>query len=107
MPVEQNKNNNPGKKPEGQKPKNIWTPLLISLVLVLIFSWVFNAVSKSQYKETRWDEFVEVKNAGQLEEVDDCLDGGVVDLVVSSKGSDHYGPYTIFDLFHVHQFLYH
>ena len=70
MPVEQNKNNNPGKKPEGQKPKNIWTPLLISLVLVLIFSWVFNAVSKSQYKETRWDEFVEVKNAGQLEEVE-------------------------------------
>ena len=70
MPMEQNKNNNPGKKPEGQKPKNIWTPLLISLVLVLIFSWVFNAVSKSQYNETRWDEFVQAKEAGQLEEVE-------------------------------------
>ena len=70
MPMEQNKNNNPGKKPEGQKPKNIWTPLLISLVLVLIFSWVFNAVSRSQYNETRWDEFVQAKEAGQLEEVE-------------------------------------
>ena len=70
MPMEQDNNKKPNKKPEGQKPKNIWTPLLISLILALIFSWVFNAVSKSQYTETRWDEFVEVKNAGQLEEVE-------------------------------------
>ena len=70
MPVEQNKNNNPNQKPEGQKPKNFWTPLLISLVLVLIFSWVFNAVSRSQYNETRWDEFVQTKEAGELKEVE-------------------------------------
>ena len=70
MPVEQNKNNNPNQKPEGQKPKNFWTPLLISLILVLIFSWVFNAVSRSQYNETRWDEFVQTKEAGELKEVE-------------------------------------
>ena len=68
MPMEPNNNTN--KKPESQKPKNIWTPLLISLVLVLIFSWVFNAVSKGQYNETRWDEFVQVKESGQLQEVE-------------------------------------
>ena len=62
---EQNKN-----KPEGQKPKNFWTPLLITLVLVLIFSWVFNAVSRSQYKETTWSDFLEALESGQLEEVE-------------------------------------
>jgi len=66
--MDTSENNN--KKPEGQKPKNIWTPLLISLVLVLIFSWVFNAVSKSQYTEKTWSEFVQVKEAGQLDEVE-------------------------------------
>ena len=68
--MDENKNHDPGKKPDGQKPKNIWTPLLVSLVLVLIFSWVFNAVSKSQYTEKSWSEFVEAKEAGQLEEVE-------------------------------------
>ena len=68
--MEPNQNNNNNKKPDGQKPKNIWTPLLISLVIVLVFSWVFNAVSSSQYTETRWDEFLEAKDAGRLAEVE-------------------------------------
>ena len=57
-------------KPDGQKPRNIWTPLMISLVLVLIFSWVFNAVSKSQYTETTWSDFVQAMEAGNLAEVE-------------------------------------
>ena len=64
-----NDHKNP-KKPEGDKPRSYVTPLMIALVLVLVFSWVMNVVEKSQYTETRWDEFVEAKNNGQLAEVE-------------------------------------
>ena len=63
------KPNNP-QKPEGNKPKGYLTPLMIALVLVLVFSWVINTVKKSQYTETRWDEFVEAKENNQLSEVE-------------------------------------
>ena len=59
------------KKPEGDRPKGGYiTPLMIALTLVLVFSWVTNAVEKSQYTETRWDDFVEAKENGQLSEVE-------------------------------------
>ncbi len=75
--MEPNRGNdhNKNKRPEGDRPKNnYFTPLMIALVLVLIFSWVMNAVEKSQYTETRWDEFVEAKKAGQLAEVEIQVD---------------------------------
>nr|MBQ8244806.1 ATP-dependent zinc metalloprotease FtsH [Oscillospiraceae bacterium] len=43
---------------------------MIALVLVLLFSWIMNTVEKSQYTETRWDEFVQTMDAGQLAEVE-------------------------------------
>ena len=59
------------KKPEGERPKGGYiTPLLIALTLVLVFSWVMNAVEKSQYTETRWDDFVEAKENGQIAEAE-------------------------------------
>ena len=59
------------KKPDGERPKGGYiTPLMIALTLVLVFSWVTNAVEKSQYTETRWDDFVEAKENGQLSEVE-------------------------------------
>ena len=59
MELKRDKNHNSPKKPEGDRPKGGYiTPLMIALVLVLVFSWVSNAVEKSQYTETRWDEFV-------------------------------------------------
>ena len=59
------------KKPDGERPKGGFiTPLMIALTLVLVFSWVTNAVEKSQYTETRWDDFVEAKENGQLSEVE-------------------------------------
>ena len=65
------KNNNSPKKPEGDRPKGGYiTPLMIALVLVLAFSWISNAVEKSQYTETRWDEFVEAKDNGQIAEAE-------------------------------------
>ena len=64
-PNRENHHKNP-KKPEGDRPRGGYiTPLMIALVLVLAFSWISNTVEKSQYTETRWDEFVEAKNNGQ------------------------------------------
>ena len=68
-----NRGNNPknGKKPEGERPKgNYFTPLMIALILVLVFSWVMNTVEKSQYTETTLSDFFDAKNAGQLAEVE-------------------------------------
>ena len=68
-----NRGNNPnnGKKPEGDRPKGgYFTPLMIALILVLLFSWIMNTVEKSQYTETTLSDFFEAKNAGQLAEVE-------------------------------------
>ena len=68
-----NRGNNPnnGKKPEGERPKgNYFTPLMIALILVLLFSWIMNTVEKSQYTETTLSDFFDAKNSGQLAEVE-------------------------------------
>ena len=71
--MEPNRNQDPNrnKKPEGERPKNnYFTPLMIALVLVLLFSWIMNTVEKSQYIETTWSDFLEAKNTNQLAEVE-------------------------------------
>ena len=71
--MDQNRGNNPnnGKKPEGDRPKgSYFTPLMIALILVLLFSWIMNAVEKSQYTETTLSDFFEAKDSGQLAEVE-------------------------------------
>ena len=68
-----NDRNNPknNKNPEGgERPKHIWTALIITLAIILIFSWVYNAVSKSQYKQTTYTDFRNAMDAGELAEVD-------------------------------------
>ena len=68
-----NRGNNPnnGKKPEGDRPKgSYFTPLMIALILVLLFSWIMNTVEKSQYTETTMSDFFEAKDSGQLAEVE-------------------------------------
>ena len=68
-----NRENNPnnGKKPEGDRPKGgYFTPLMIALILVLLFSWIMNTVEKSQYTETTLSDFFEAKDSGQLAEVE-------------------------------------
>ena len=71
MDLNRGNNSNNGKKPEGDRPKNnYFTPLMIALVLVLLFSWIMNTVEKSQYTETTLSDFFEAKNAGQLAEVE-------------------------------------
>ena len=62
-----NKNNNP----EGERPKGqLWTALIITLVLVLLFSWVYNGVVSSQYTQTTYSDFKAAMDAGQLAEVE-------------------------------------
>ena len=62
---------NKNKRPEGDRPRNsFFTPLMIALVLVLLFSWIMNTVEKSQYNESTISDFLEAKNAGQLAEVE-------------------------------------
>ncbi len=65
-PKDQNKNN----KPDGKKPRNIWVTLIIAIAIVVIISWVYNAVVDSQYNKVNWSEFLDAKNNGQLAEVE-------------------------------------
>ena len=65
-------NNGPNRNPgENNRPKNNkWFALLISLAVVLLFSWLFNAVQSSKYTETTYDEFRTAMLADQLAEVE-------------------------------------
>ena len=66
-----NNQNNNGKKPEGNRPKgSIGTALLITLAIVLLINWIYGSISKSQYTETSFSDFLEAKEAGQLTEVE-------------------------------------
>ena len=58
------------KKPGGDRPKtNFWTPLIIALALVMLFGWVYNMVSNSQYTETSYSDFRTAMEQNQLAEV--------------------------------------
>ena len=59
------------KKPGGpDRPKNnFWTPLVIALALVLLFGWIYNMVSNSQYTETKFSDFCAAMENDRLAEV--------------------------------------
>ena len=59
------------KKPGGpDRPKNnFWTPLFIALALVLLFGWIYNMGSNSQYTETKFSDFCAAMEHDQLAEV--------------------------------------
>ena len=66
-----NNNNNDGRKPGGNRPKgSIGTALLITLAIVLLVNWIYGSVSKSQYTQTKFSDFLAAKDAGQLSEVE-------------------------------------
>ena len=71
MDPNRNNDQNRPKKPNGEKPKGgYFTPLMIALVLVLVFSWVMNMVEKSQYTEKTTADFIEAMENGELAEVE-------------------------------------
>jgi len=61
-----NKNPNEQKRPKG----NFWVTVVITLSIILLFSWVFNAVRNSKYTETTFSDFLDAMNAGELAEVE-------------------------------------
>ena len=64
-------NNNDGRKPGGNRPKgSIGTALLITLAIVLLVNWIYGSISKSQYTQTSFSDFLAAKDAGQLSEVE-------------------------------------
>ena len=66
-----NNNNNDGRKPDGNRPKgSIGTALLITLAIVLLVNWIYGSISKSQYTQTSFSDFLAAKDAGQLSEVE-------------------------------------
>ncbi len=65
----QQKPNSP--KKDDKKPKgNIWVTLLISVVVILLISTVYNAIMGSQYQLTTYSDFVDDMAAGNLQEVE-------------------------------------
>ncbi len=67
-PDPQDNNGKPGG--DGKKPKNIWTTLLIAIMLVVLISWVYSAVVSSQYNDVNWSDFLDAKENDQLAEVE-------------------------------------
>ena len=66
-----NNNNNDGRKPGGNRPKgSIGTALLITLAIVLLVNWIYGSISKNQYTQTSFSDFLAAKDAGQLSEVE-------------------------------------
>ncbi|MBQ8768321.1 MAG: ATP-dependent zinc metalloprotease FtsH [Oscillospiraceae bacterium] len=60
----------PNEKPgENKKPRNIWITLIITAAIILLISWIYNAVVKSQYTETTFSDFLSAMDQGQLSEV--------------------------------------
>ena len=69
----ENKQKDPNKnKPnnEGDRGKHIGTAVIISLALILLFTWVYNTISNSQYTQTTYSEFLVAMESNNLAEVE-------------------------------------
>ncbi len=61
-----NKTPNQNKK----RPKmNLWVTLIVTIVIVLLISMIWSAISDSQYTKTTLSDFLEAKNGSRLAEV--------------------------------------
>ena len=68
--MEQNRNNQNKKNNNEKKKPSLFTTLLISVAVILLISWIFNAISDSQFTQTTFTHFLEAKEAGNLAEVE-------------------------------------
>ena len=67
----ENNPNNKNPKNNDKKPKgNIWVALIISVAVLLLISWIYNAVSASQYTQVDFSHFLDAKESNNLEEVE-------------------------------------
>ena len=65
-----NSGNSGNPQNDGKKARNIWLPLVITVILVLIISHVYNLVLDSQYEEKTFSDFLAEMEAGNLHEVE-------------------------------------
>ena len=63
-------NNRNDKNNDNKKPKSIVSALVIAIVVVLIGSFVFNAISKSRYTETTYSDFLKAIEENKIKEVE-------------------------------------
>ena len=69
--MEPNRGKDPNDSQKPNRPKGgYFTPLMIALVLVLLFSWISNTIKSSQYTQTTYSDFLSAKKGGQLAEVE-------------------------------------
>ena len=55
---------------DGDRGKHIGTAVIISLALILLFTWVYNTISDSQYTQTTYSEFLVAMESNNLAEVE-------------------------------------
>ena len=69
--MEQNRNDQNNRKNDDKKPKlNIISTLIISVMVLLAVSWIFNAIRSSQYDQTTFSHFLDAMEADNLQEVE-------------------------------------
>jgi len=61
----------PAKNPQGdgKRPKNIWIPLIISAVILLLSTGIYNMIMAGKYKEVSYSEFLTEFSQNNLSEV--------------------------------------
>ena len=70
-PNRNDQNNQNNKKPGGDQPRGrMGTALIVTLVIVLLFNWIYSSISKSQYTETTFSDFLTAMEENQLTEVE-------------------------------------
>ena len=63
--------NGPNRGGNDKNPKrNIWLPLIIAVVAVILIGSIYNMVNKSMYTETTWSDFRTAYDQGILHEVE-------------------------------------
>ncbi len=63
--------NQPPKKPDGKRPKsNILITIMITVAIILIISTIYNAISRSQYTQTTFSDFMADAQKDNLAEVE-------------------------------------
>ena len=67
-PDRRNEGSKPGAPAKGKNP--LLPKLVIALAIVLIFSWIYSAISDSKYTETTYSDFLSALEAGELAEVE-------------------------------------
>ena len=69
-PKDSENRSKPGGSGENKKPRSLWGTLIITAVIILIISLVYNAVRDSMFKKTTYSEFLDAINNNQIAEVE-------------------------------------